>query len=81
MERTDDEPVFWSLDDVARILKTTRQTVFTYVNQGKLKTTRFGRRVLFNKVDFLNDIARLSKYEYDSLSHKNDQAIRSSQEI
>lgn len=44
---------FFTYDEVARILKVKRQTVWTWVYRGHLrKTVRFGRHALIPKVEF-----------------------------
>ncbi|HMN16288.1 MAG TPA: helix-turn-helix domain-containing protein [Ignavibacteriaceae bacterium] len=48
-----DEEVYLSTKEVQNFLKIKRTTVHHYINQGKLKPIRIGKKLLFKKADLI----------------------------
>lgn len=47
----EDELIVYSLKDVARLLKVSRQTVYNYLKSGKLKATKIGKEYRVKEKD------------------------------
>jgi excisionase family DNA binding protein len=51
-----DIPIFFTIEEAAKILRVSRVTIYRKMNTGELKATHFGRRVLI-PASFFNQLA------------------------
>ncbi len=57
-------PEFYTKTEAAKILRTSASTILNYVKNGYFRATKIGRRILFEKRSFAEDLARFEKYRY-----------------